>query len=74
MIDQGIKQIKQILNPNCQSNTFSSIEYFKTGNRIITALFQGEVKYLNQKPITVSQKFLIRLGSLSMRLSNLAVS
>ena len=45
--DQGIKQIKQISNPNCQSITFLSKDCFKTDNRGITALFQSEVKYLN---------------------------
>ena len=45
--DQGIKQIKQIPNPNCQLVTFLSKGRFKTDNRGITALFQSEVKYPN---------------------------
>ena len=32
---------------HCQSITFLSKGCFKTDNRVITALFQGEVKYLN---------------------------
>jgi len=45
--DQGIKQIKQISKPNCQSITFLSKGFFKTDNRGITTPFQSEVKYLN---------------------------
>ena len=68
--NQEIKQIKQFPNLKHQTGTFSSNDCFKTDNRSFTTLFQGEVKYLNLTKKTVSQGLLIRLGSLSMQLSN----
>jgi len=45
--NQEFTQIKPIPKPICQSTLFSFIGCFKTDDRCITTLFQGEVKYLN---------------------------